>query len=156
MASLVSASLRGCELKLHMPTKLLKEAMSASLRGCELKCLWQLARYTRCCQPPCEAVNWNTLKFRLITIRIRQPPCEAVNWNAYNMTGFGGCCGQPPCEAVNWNAQWSISIRMHYSQPPCEAVNWNERAGTGQQLQCVSLLARLWIEMLVLLNANPV
>ena len=77
---------------------------SASLWGCELKCLipfcykpvkivsllvrlwvemvrfpvWQAAPT---CQPPCEAVSWNTSKHSPVSLKQGQPPCEAVSWN---------------------------------------------------------------------------
>ena len=37
--------------------------------------------YLKQCQPPCEAVSWNTLYERILSPSHRQPPCEAVSWN---------------------------------------------------------------------------
>ena len=79
----------------------------------------------------------------------RQPPCEAVSWNAkYGTVGTRGKC-QPPCEAVSWNSILAIAFLTLQSQPPCEAVSWNDIQGSLSDRPCVSLLVRLWVEILI-------
>ena len=99
------------------------------------------------CQPPCEAVSWNTSQATHYTLVSCQPPCEAVSWNAWHGTenqlvkksaSLWGCelkclevivfeasiC-QPPCEAVSWNNFLPVVYINISRQPPCEAVSWN-------------------------------
>ena len=100
---------------------------SASLWGCELKCLipfcykpvkivsllvrlwvemvrfpvWQAAPT---CQPPCEAVSWNTLHAFVKNWRQQSASlwgCELKSQTLELSTVRSGC--QPPCEAVSWN-----------------------------------------------------
>ena len=166
---------------------------SASLWGCELKCLipfcykpvkivsllvrlwvemvrfpvWQAAPT---CQPPCEAVSWNTLHafvknwrqqsaslwgcelksqtLELSTVRSGcQPPCEAVSWNTKEENKKNGRLGQPPCEAVSWNLSIRCIIELSIRQPPCEAVSWNISSFGSKLSLSVSLLVRLWVEI---------
>ena len=57
---------------------------------------------------------------------------------------------QPPCEAVSWNTLWMLTRNPEACQPPCEAVSWNAKAITKvQQDNNVSLLVRLWVEMVL-------
>ena len=103
----------------------------------------------------------------------RQPPCEAVNWN------FSGL-SVAATERVSLLARLWIEIHIrtmyqpfarsaslrgcelkcvgipHYAeswrQPPCEAVNWNAYFANTTAAFKVSLLARLWIEILLPFN----
>ena len=55
---------------------------SASLWGCELKCFLRMGKQRLGqCQPPCEAVSWNTITGSKTMPTVGQPPCEAVSWN---------------------------------------------------------------------------
>ena len=56
--------------------------------------------------------------------------------------------GQPPCEAVSWNVATRILKTDDMSQPPCEAVSWNIFNNMFLLLIVVSLLVRLWVEIL--------
>ena len=56
--------------------------------------------------------------------------------------------GQPPREAVSWNSIYYESIWCRCCQPPREAVSWNVLASSGRFWISVSLLVRLWVEML--------
>ena len=58
---------------------------------------------------------------------------------------------QPPCEAVSWNVVTIIGFPDRYRQPPCEAVSWNILQSGCFPLMDVSLLVRLWVEMLKLM-----
>ena len=60
----------------------------------------------------------------------------------------GGCCRQPPCEAVSWNYAVPVICCCCSSQPPCEAVSWNNIQLKYIDMSFVSLLVRLWVEML--------
>ncbi len=121
-----SASLWGCELKYKQSLKLAATCRSASLWGCELK-------YHRSCfgiNCKLSASLWGCeLKCRFefhIWAVDRQPPCEAVSWNSIFLT---------------------ISI-VRPRQPPCEAVSWNTMLSIGKMWAPVSLLVRLWVEIL--------
>ena len=54
---------------------------------------------------------------------------------------------QPPCEAVSWNRKRRCLRNNASGQPPCEAVSWNACRRSMIQLNLVSLLVRLWVEM---------
>ena len=102
-------------------------------------------------QPPCEAVSWNTRALPICSNLHRQPPCEAVSWNAPLVLTDGIILCQPPCEAVSWNVRETHNFSTCPRQPPCEAVSWNVRI--LKQRVCwdtVSLLVRLWVEMLII------
>ena len=55
---------------------------------------------------------------------------------------------QPPCEAVSWNPISVTDMTTTSCQPPCEAVSWNTIAGFLSRFCVVSLLVRLWVEIL--------
>ena len=99
-------------------------------------------------QPPCEAVNWNVGKVSATFTAVCQPPCEAVNWNSHSSTYTNHDSRQPPCEAVNWNFFQARFVDPAWCQPPCEAVNWNRYRTSVDLNDLVSLLVRLWIEMI--------
>ena len=143
---------------------------SASLWGCELKYIGQSAHHIFLRQPPCEAVNWNNKilsgsAILIVSLLVRlwiemllmvvychsgrgQPPCEAVNWNPEAIAPEIEKRSQPPCEAVNWNVSVRFGKNRRYCQPPCEAVNWNVKYWASLFTTLVSLLVRLWIEIL--------
>ena len=78
-----------------------------------------------------------------------QPPCEAVSWNIQNKLLFIFLYCQPPCEAVSWNDEVIGKLKRQIGQPPCEAVSWNVFCYKSMpQIKTVSLLVRLWVEML--------
>ena len=120
---------------------------SASLWGCELKylCIYQTHPWR--CQPPCEAVSWNSneqmenaidsvsLLVRLwveiftdifkrllnnVSLLVRLW-VEMPEHRSYTMPSK---C-QPPCEAVSWNMKGLATGIEKSRQPPCEAVSWN-------------------------------
>ena len=147
-----------------------------------------------CCQPPCEAVSWNSYAHATEVVLIGQPPCEAVSWNAFSNPNAFIKHRQPPCEAVSWNlylfisctawlwsaSLWGCELKWYTrslngmlrasaslwgcelksfpfypcirgcSQPPCEAVSWNTSVANACSVCSVSLLVRLWVEMVVL------
>ena len=94
-----------------------------------------------------EICNLTTIIWNIIC----QPPCEAVSWNviASFLTASKEC--QPPCEAVSWNEVQVQSGLYCHGQPPCEAVSWNASRGRLKYPTFVSLLVRLWVEMLMYL-----
>ena len=55
---------------------------------------------------------------------------------------------QPPCEAVSWNTLLRMWLLLLIRQPPCEAVSWNCHHSKGRNDLFVSLLVRLWVEIL--------
>ena len=167
-------------------------SMSASLWGCELKWIVPLAVQDFRCQPPCEAVSWNVNKASENISTACQPPCEAVSWNMYcviiSSTTFvsllvrlwveislsAACVShrvvsllvrlwveifykilifsysprQPPCEAVSWNIVRRLWFWKELCQPPCEAVSWNVVCAVKADSKGVSLLVRLWVEII--------
>ena len=110
-------------LILYMSTA---EPSSASLWGCELKWVAEVRGKPTEGQPPCEAVSWNDTTDGRDEKVSSQPPCEAVSWNSLEHSRQMSVLRQPPCEAVSWNT----SCCGVYSQ------------------SSVSLLVRLWVEML--------
>ena len=125
--------------------------------------------HSRSCQPPCEAVSWNSFAGILPAYTDRQPPCEAVSWNTFTNNEDEVFSCQPPCEAVSWNkasvtrywkssrsaSLWGCELKYGYRrktvavlcQPPCEAVSWNTNIRTTNVMGLVSLLVRLWVEI---------
>ena len=102
------------------------KTLSASLWGCELKYgIHILLKLWRKCQPPCEAVSWNTVSIRSFNLPSGQPPCEAVSWNNVTVNVTDETISQPPCEAVSWNWTLLNTGEDVSGQPPCEAVSWN-------------------------------
>ena len=57
---------------------------------------------------------------------------------------------QPPCEAVSWNEKEPCEQVDVECQPPCEAVSWNAQTIRQVRISSVSLLVRLWVEMIIL------
>ena len=72
--------------------------------------------------------------------------CELKCSNTIRNTGTTKC--QPPCEAVSWNTVLHLEWKWLTGQPPCEAVSWNASKLPWQLAPFVSLLVRLWVEML--------
>ena len=122
--------------------------IQASLWGCELKCLipfcykpvkivsllvrlwvemvrfpvWQAAPT---CQPPCEAVSWNTLHAFVKNWRQQSASlwgCELKYIEALTRKSKAGSASLWGCEL-----KWSNEFRWFCfdRQPPCEAVSWN-------------------------------
>ena len=60
--------------------------------------------------------------------------------------------GQPPCEAVSWNFLVILKLNWDIRQPPCEAVSWNGLKSQMAQSVFVSLLVRLWVEIVFVLR----
>ena len=127
-------------------------------------------------QPPCEAVSWNSkrecrgersgvsLLVRLwveIWLNCKRNLKHIVSllvrlWVEMPDTGplvpEESC--QPPCEAVSWNVSQQKCGYSHYRQPPCEAVSWNVvHDRCAYKPSHVSLLVRLWVEILVGVSA---
>ena len=146
---MLSASSWGCELKYNpaynigMPSSVsllvrlwvemeLKSRRTNRQMVSLLVRLWvempRLSRnfWTDNCQPPREAVSWNCSPLWQGHWLLRQPPREAVSWNTYNSSIRYIFSRQPPREAVSWNANYIIHL------PMC----------------VVSLLVRLWVEIL--------
>ena len=99
------------------------------------------------CQPPCEAVSWNVIASFLTASKEGQPPCEAVSWNEVQVQSGLYCHGQPPCEAVSWN---SFSMASFTSLDVSLLVRlWVEIMSISwdPEPKNVSLLVRLWVEM---------
>ena len=98
---------------------------SASSWGCELKyysvsnlCLFP-------CQPPREAVSWNTITNLQQRDIYCQPPREAVSWNILGIT-------------LVRNTEVSLLVRLWVEISFCNAIfSWSR----------VSLLVRLWVEI---------
>ena len=116
-----SASLWGCELKWSQRFLRLQLIIVSLLVR-----LWVeitdkgVAMRRDTCQPPCEAVSWNSLQELRRYSGSRQPPCEAVSWNSYGIVIHSQQLCQPPCEAVSWN---SCSFR-HISYDWSSASLW--------------------------------
>ena len=129
-------------------------------------------RRTELCQPPCEAVSWNPILSTVTPIHQCQPPCEAVSWNVSKEEYDEDV----QVSASLWGCELKFLsltvIPINSSQPPCEAVSWNEKAldrmecgkesaslwgcelkWPGDSIHagtlCVSLLVRLWVEIIV-------
>ena len=145
------------------------------------------------CQPPCEAVSWNTrisgqaerlndvsllvrlwveiflvsipFSFLIVSLLVRlwvemhrtdiaaEDGRSASLWGCelklkYDQRFSDVCTGQPPCEAVSWNSIFLTISIVRPRQPPCEAVSWNTMLSIGKMWAPVSLLVRLWIEIL--------
>ena len=145
---------------------------SASLWGCELK--WWQSVYSDMLpgQPPCEAVSWNIWfwlcccsstvsllvrlwvemksRFRAVCtamvsllvrlwVEIASPWLLSLLWTSASLWG---------CELKCLIQDASLSVSR---QPPCEAVSWNASRGRLKYPTFVSLLVRLWVEMLMYL-----
>ena len=90
-----------------------------------------------------EFFNWFNTEY------ICQPPCEAVSWNE-NIRGWKinreRSASLWGCELKSLH---SLYNSCGFSQPPCEAVSWNITNLIDKNNCCpVSLLVRLWVEML--------
>ena len=127
--------------------------------------------YGKICQPPCEAVSWNTqgsdlfiqvvmsaslwgceLKYFSFTHEVMSNEsaslwgCELKYESASEMwanimsASLWGC--ELKLESVGTRKQWMMG------QPPCEAVSWNTSLATVDGTFSVSLLVRLWVEMI--------
>ena len=167
-----SASLWGCELK-YISFNISSNVHYVSL----LVRLWVEMCWCLCtiptqgCQPPCEAVSWNIQGGKSWQKERSQPPCEAVSWNSVGLSCRYRIVRQPPCEAVSWNkifqhrliiakasaSLWGCELKWHTArratlrnsgQPPCEAVSWNICFFRWLGIILVSLLVRLWVEIL--------
>ena len=101
-------------------------SQSASLWGCELKCLSSRSGTASSRQPPCEAVSWNELI------------CNSIVWSS--SASLWGC-------ELKW-CTWCAAGSLH-RQPPCEAVSWNTFVFIRRTHGVVSLLVRLWVEILM-------
>ena len=165
-----SASLWGCELKYKKPCILWVDLQSASLWGCELKYPALTSLLTKGRQPPCEAVSWNIKSLKLLAdtvvsllVRLwveinrilretRKQKLSASLWGCelkYWKRWYAILSpGQPPCEAVSWNVCAAAEPYGRFRQPPCEAVSWNRATGKWRTGLAVSLLVRLWVEIL--------
>ena len=122
---------------------------SASLWGCELKCVINQKETLVFRQPPCEAVSWNAPYHCKHILLLCQPPCEAVSWNFFLPCSQPPFWCQPPCEAVSWNVIAGIVGPEDVKSASlwgCE-LKYSEPQHYQQQRQ-VSLLVRLWVEML--------
>ena len=124
------------------------------------------------CQPPCEAVSWNVIASFLTASKEGQPPCEAVSWMK---SRFRAVCtamvsllvrlwveiASPWLLSLLWTSAslWGCELKCLIQdaslsvsrQPPCEAVSWNASRGRLKYPTFVSLLVRLWVEMLMYL-----
>ena len=105
------------------------------------------------CQPPREAVSWNMSSIILGINALSQPPREAVSWNIWgiDMKTKRGC--QPPREAVSWNTETGKSVKSgspSASSWGCELKYTNNRKCRSEAL--VSLLVRLWVEIIPMQN----
>ena len=101
-----------------------------------------------CCQPPCEAVSWNTQIIQSCFSCTCQPPCEAVSWNFISCADifrlFVSLLVRLWVEMSNPNSSrtfasnvsllvrlwveiisWYVGSTKDSRQPPCEAVSWN-------------------------------
>ena len=78
----------------------------------------------------------------------RQPPREAVSWNNIVFSFSMSSAGQPPREAVSWNRLLSSLVLHSLCQPPREAVSWNAWTFPVLTNCFVSLLVRLWVEII--------
>ena len=143
---------------------------SASSWGCELKCIKNCHHITPLSQPPREAVSWNKPINSDLGYNIRQPPREAVSWNTGNCrTCFTytvsllvrlwveirisprlANSSQPSASSWGCELKWFETNLMWVMscQPPREAVSWNEPRNAKKTKGTVSLLVRLWVEML--------
>ena len=145
---------------------------SASLWGCELKYPESKKAVFAGCQPPCEAVSWNVHHVLvhglsdavslLVRLWVEMPSIlpfgDAMSvsllvrlWveiSTYGATG-ASAIRQPPCEAVSWNVIAGIVGPEDVKSASlwgCE-LKYSEPQHYQQQRQ-VSLLVRLWVEML--------
>ena len=123
-----SASLWGCELKYSVTTVLGTWLSSASLWGCELKCPCHFT-YPCCAMSAslwgCELKCW-------CSCLVSSNPLSASLWGCELKSLLGNC------------------ISRTGSQPPCEAVSWNLFQMWKRSANFVSLLVRLWVEILLL------
>ena len=121
---------------------------SASSWGCELKWRRCNSNQALASQPPREAVSWNDYYTSFSADIKGQPPREAVSWNVSNYLIYPIFHCQPPREAVSWN-DWEVEIWVvKMCQPPREAVSWNKNVAISSEVANVSLLVRLWVEIL--------
>ena len=121
---------------------------SASLWGCELKYVNSTIHVINTGQPPCEAVSWNVKLYEIVRLFHSQPPCEAVSWNVFLRPLNLALYGQPPCEAVSWNfsdANTVESVEVSLLVRLWVEILLNTQ---GKCRYSVSLLVRLWVEIL--------
>ena len=126
-------------------------------------------------QPPCEAVSWNwsilhtseppSCVSLLVRLWVEMIPWYNRPWKCVvsllvrlwvEMTSptlrKNGDTRQPPCEAVSWNSLPVCKDAGAGRQPPCEAVSWNGTVWSWREIPDVSLLVRLWVEILKMEN----
>ena len=123
------------------------------------------------CQPPCEAVSWNTSQATHYTLVSCQPPCEAVSWNAWHGTenqlvkksaSLWGCelkYGGQVYQKHRTYVSLLVRLWVEIPTPRTYHVTCSSSASLwGCELKClipfcykpvkiVSLLVRLWVEM---------
>ena len=80
--NITSTSLWGRELKENPQIRPKFAIKSTSLWGRELKDLKGCPVLVYPGRPPCEVVNWKSLKPGAIVWDDRRPPCEVVNWKS--------------------------------------------------------------------------
>ena len=129
-------------------------------------------KFTVSRQPPREAVSWNlknvglgnvtsvSLLVRLWVEIFRSRLCwslcrsSASSWGCelkffLDLFWVSRIKCQPPREAVSWN-DWEVEIWVvKMCQPPREAVSWNKNVAISSEVANVSLLVRLWVEMIL-------
>ena len=144
--------------------------LSASSWGCELKCQILALETGIIRQPPREAVSWNenyTGKGIAKTESASSWGCELKfhegdtihRWNVVSL--LVRLWVEISCRPRNYfiltsASSWGCELkyirtlpanRFFYCQPPREAVSWNVRTLIWKHRAKVSLLVRLWVEM---------
>ena len=169
----LSASLWGCELKYILGC--VAGYVIIGQPPCEAVS-WNVhhgrTQNKHVCQPPCEAVSWNIKNIthllpwplsaslwgcelkctRILSYGILGGVSLLVRlWVEISYTSLDIC----PCapSASLWGCELKCVIPFCYKpvkirQPPCEAVSWNEIGESHKLNSPVSLLVRLWVEII--------
>ena len=101
-----------------------------------------------CCQPPCEAVSWNTVPVQAATKKVTVSLLVRL-WVEMKQSGSHVKGIVVSLLVRLWVEMLIISYIEGTAprQPPCEAVSWNIVVVNFFRKNIVSLLVRLWVEI---------